>query len=117
VKIYMERYEYKGWTNTTGVCGIEVFGTTVICTQFPENRGTSITNMAESLAAQISEKYSIPLHDLIWIEHYPADALFAANYKVVAFDMVQGRVLNPRWQEIEPQAVDLLKNEGLKKKA
>jgi hypothetical protein len=42
----------------------------VICSQLPDNPNTSVTNMAEYLAAEIIGELSLPT-PLTWIEHYP----------------------------------------------
>jgi hypothetical protein len=41
----------------------------VICSQLPDNHNTSVTNMAEYLAAEVIEEHGLPT-PLIWVEHY-----------------------------------------------
>jgi hypothetical protein len=41
----------------------------VICSQLSDNDNTSVTNMAECLAAEVVEEHSVPT-PLVWIEHY-----------------------------------------------
>ena len=41
-----------------------------ICSQLPDNANTSVTNMADYLAAEVIEEHSLPT-PLTWIEHYP----------------------------------------------
>ena len=97
----MQRYEYKGFHNCNSVCGLDIIGDMVICTQLEENTGTSITNMAEHLATMVCEQFAIPLENLIWIECYPAEFYHvrpsdhiqsighvAATYDLVTFDLV-----------------------------
>jgi hypothetical protein len=79
------RYEYGGYFEAPSVCRLRIYDPTeasggiptVVCTQIPENEGTSVTNMAEYLAAQVLVKYlasqdglARPFH---WVEHYPDD--------------------------------------------
>ncbi len=42
----------------------------MICSQLPDNDNTSVTNMAEYLAAQAIEEHFLPM-PFTWIEHYP----------------------------------------------
>jgi hypothetical protein len=41
-----------------------------MCSQLPDNDNTSVTNMAEYLAAEVIEGYRLPT-PLVWVEHYP----------------------------------------------
>ena len=41
----------------------------VICSQLPDNTNTSVTNMAEYLAAEVIEGHGLPT-PLVWVEHY-----------------------------------------------
>jgi hypothetical protein len=67
------RFDYKGYYGCACHCYINVIGNTVLCSEDPDNEGTSITNMAEGIAEQICKAYHIPMNKLIWIEHYPRD--------------------------------------------
>jgi predicted acyl esterase len=40
----------------------------VICSELPNNRGTSVTYAAEQLAAEVIRSYRLPT-PLVWIEH------------------------------------------------
>ncbi len=42
----------------------------VVYSQLPDNSNTSVTNMAEYLAAEVLEGHSLPT-PLVWVEHYP----------------------------------------------
>ena len=42
----------------------------VICSQLPDNDNTSVTNMAEYLAAEVIRGHFLST-PLVWIEHYP----------------------------------------------
>ncbi len=73
-------YAYRGMFTDGAVCRIRIYeerGQTpvVIASELPENQNTSVTNMAEYLAAEILRKHF--RHRLeeeepvVWIEHYP----------------------------------------------
>jgi len=42
----------------------------VICSQLPDNYNTSVTNMAEYIAAKVIQELELST-PLCWIEHYP----------------------------------------------
>ncbi len=56
----------------------------MICSQLPENKNTSITNMAEYLAAEVMEEHGLAT-PLIWIEHYPKHRRKSGEYSLVRF--------------------------------
>ena len=74
-------YEYRGTWSPGAVCRIRVYeqsGTppVVIATELPENEGTSVTNMAEYLAAEIIQQHFPQRFEenepIVWLEQYPA---------------------------------------------
>jgi hypothetical protein len=58
--------------------------TVVICSKVPDNPNTSVTNMAEYLAAEVIEERSLPT-PLTWIEHYPEHEGEIGVYSLVRF--------------------------------
>ncbi len=105
-----EIYPYKGFHNCDCVCRIRVYEEpnrpyVVIATQLPENRGTSITNFAEHLAAQISLQLEYPERGMRWIEHYPAESrrlIREESFTEVRFlfDPPLKGMKDPRWQSL-----------------
>jgi hypothetical protein len=89
-------HHYRGYWSDGGVCRIRIYEekglpSVVICSQLPENKNTSITNMAEYIAAEVIERHG--LHTpLTWIEHYPKHAGEVAEYSLVSF---------PSWEVTE----------------
>src|SRR5215212_6553490 len=68
-------HHYRGYWSEGGKCRIRVYyeegqDTVVVCSQVPENKNTSVTNMAEYLAAEVIEEHGLAT-SLAWIEHYP----------------------------------------------
>ncbi len=45
----------------------------VVCSELPNNGGTSITYAAEQLAAEVIRSHELP-PPLVWIEHWPKEA-------------------------------------------
>ena len=48
----------------------------IVCTELPDNPSTSVTNMAEILAAELIARHFPQRFDdaarVAWLEHYPA---------------------------------------------
>jgi hypothetical protein len=45
----------------------------VICSELPNNRGTSVTYAADQLAAEVIRSHRLPT-PLVWIEHWPQES-------------------------------------------
>jgi hypothetical protein len=80
---------YRGYWSEGGKCRIRIYqedGQTpvVICSQLPDNHNTSVTNMAEYLAAEVIREQSLPT-PLTWIEHYPEHEREVGEYSLVRF--------------------------------
>jgi len=68
-------HRYRGYWTDGGRCRIRIYqeegrSPVVICSQLQDNENTSVTNMAEYLAAEVMKKHGLPM-PLTWIEHYP----------------------------------------------
>ncbi len=116
-------HRYRGYWSDGGRCRIRIYredghAPVVICTQLQDNENTSVTNMAEYLAAEVVEEHSLPT-PLTWIEHYPEHAGEIGGYSLVKFssweltEMCLGgvwrcRVGSPRWSPLRPEEVDVL---------
>ena len=56
---------YRGFWSDGGKCRIRIYreygqAPVVICSQLPNNMNTSVTNMAEYLAAEVVEEHALP---------------------------------------------------------
>jgi len=73
------RHAYRGYYDEGGICRVRLFQRdtlppVVAVSQLEENRNTSVTNMAEYIAAEISTKH-FPARletrePFVWLEHY-----------------------------------------------
>ena len=82
-------HHYRGYWSDGGRCRIRIYreerrAPVVICSQLPDNDNTSVTNMAEYLAAEVTEKHSLPT-PLTWIEHYPEHEGEIGEYSLMKF--------------------------------
>jgi hypothetical protein len=82
-------HHYRGYWSDGGKCRIRIYradgqAPVVICTQLPDNPNTSVTNMAEYLAAEVIEEHKLPSL-LSWIEDYPEHEGEIGEYSLVTF--------------------------------
>jgi hypothetical protein len=116
-------HHYRGYWSDGGRCRIRIYqedghAPMVICSQLADNDNTSVTNMAEYLAAEIIEEHSLPT-PLTWIEHYPEHEGEIGEYSLVTFfsweltEVCLGgvwryRVGSQRWSPLCPEEVDVV---------
>jgi hypothetical protein len=116
-------HHYRGYWSDGGECRTRIYREdgqlpVVICSQLPDNDNTSVTNMAEYLAAEVVEKHSLSM-PFTWVEHYPAHAEEIGEYSLVRFSsweltevclggVWRCRVGSPRWSPVRPEEVDVL---------
>ncbi|HVA88573.1 MAG TPA: hypothetical protein VNL71_01905 [Chloroflexota bacterium] len=139
-KTHDYRYQYHGFWRPGGICRIRVFEEedrppVVLCSELPDNPNTSITNMAEYLAAEIirahfPQRFDATDEPIIWIEHY--GLLFgegAASYARIHFDsyrpcqvphgsgLARLRIGRPQWEHISRADVEALIGQPLGEQA
>ena len=56
----------------------------VICSQLPKYGNTSVTNMADYLAAKVMKEHGLPT-PFVWIEHYPEHEGELGEWSLVEF--------------------------------
>ena len=134
-KTHDYRYPSRGWWSDSGICRIRIYQPenqtpAVICSDLPENENTSITNMAEFLAAEIIQRHFPHRFEeedpLVWIEHYerdPHDPMVNTGYSLVEFDsysphkVFRGgieriKIGTPNWSHLELEQVEDLTGES-----
>ena len=100
------RYPYRGYYDEGGICRVRLFAKggvppVVAVSQLEENRNTSVTNMAEYLAAEISAKHFPQRLEtrepFVWLEHYShpeeADPSLREIWSRVTFDSYTPRLV------------------------
>ena len=116
-------HHYRGYWSDGGKCRIRIYheegrAPMVICSQLADNDNTSVTNIAEYLAAEVIKERSLPT-PLTWIEHYPEHEGEVGEYSLVMFSawefeesclggVWRCRVGSPRWSPLCPEEVDVL---------
>jgi hypothetical protein len=116
-------HHYRGYWSDGGRCRIRIYhedgrAPVVICSQLPDNLNTSVTNMAEYLAAEIIEEHMLPT-PLVWIEHYPEHDGDIGEYSLVKFadwDLQKVcigsewryRVGSPQWSPLDAEMMETI---------
>ncbi len=80
---------YRGYWSDGGKCRIRIYreesrAPVVICSQLPDDHNTSVTNMAEYLAAEVVEEHSLST-PFLWVEHYPEHEGEIGEHSLVRF--------------------------------
>ena len=114
---------YRGYWSEGGKCRIRIYRThghelVMICSQLPENKNTSVTNMAEYLAAEVIDEHDSHT-PLVWIEHYAEHKGEIGEYSLVKFTswkpretclggVWRCRIGSPRWSPLRPENLKVL---------
>jgi hypothetical protein len=82
-------HRYRGYWSDRGKCRIRIYrqdghAPVVVCSQLPDNENTSVTNMAEYLAAEVIEERDLPT-PLVWVEHYPEHRGKPGEHSLIRF--------------------------------
>ena len=120
-------HRYRGYWSEGGRCRIRIYRgegqpPVVVCSQLPDNTNTSVTNMAEYLAAEVVEERTLPT-PLVWIEHYPEHEGRIGEWSPVRFSSWEAeevclggvrrrRVGSPRWFHRAPEEAEGLMRVG-----
>jgi hypothetical protein len=103
----MDLFAYTTASRMDGVCLIERIDLpdrriVIACVQIVGNPGTSITNSVEDICFQVCERFGIPRHRLVWLEHY--DFIDPAEWNLVTFGPRRrdDRFVAPVWTTMTP---------------
>lgn len=102
-------YNYKGFHGCDSKCDIKVYGNIVVATDPDDNYGTSITNMAETIATDIAKMHKIKLKNLVWYQCYDK----YNDYSRVEFKISNGELTEPNWLKASRESIQKA-IEGLK---
>jgi hypothetical protein len=94
----------------------------VVCTEFPDNPGQSVTNAAERIAAEVIANFRLPV-PVVWIEHYEDgargteedahtfDLVIFSHYeprKVLSANGWNKKIGLPTWKALDRASVEVL---------
>jgi hypothetical protein len=100
------RLHYHGYFGYPSICQVEIRGVRVLCTEIEENRGTSITNRAEHLAAGVVRALGLPVPSFQWIEQYAYKPLHLTLVRFPDGLPTDGRGVRPVWRHFEVTSVE-----------
>ena len=95
-------------------CRVRINATTVVATELPDNPGMSLTNAANIVAMQVCQFYEIPLSELVWIEHYPAQPHSEESFDRVLFNNDNGNLTIDTWLPLSTDEATQLFGKSLK---
>lgn len=98
-------HDYRGYHTLGGRCRIRVYERAggvpvVIASELSDNTNTSVTNLAEYLAAEIIAKHFPHRFEeetpIVWIEHYPPMEAYGKQGTTVEYSLVEFDSYRPR---------------------
>lgn len=113
-------FEYPGYFRSVAHCQLDLFTrgggekfTIAIVTELAENKGLSITNAIEYIAATIAKKYNLQPKDLVLVEHWHKDNILDEHYSLVRFKSTKHerdgwKFHEPDWAPLEKSELDRL---------
>jgi hypothetical protein len=93
----------------------------VICSEQPSNEGSSVTNSANQIAAEVIHYYKLSKPP-VWIEHYPKEATdgHSETFELVVFSSYEVKewapylgetkltIGEPTWKVLDRESVEAL---------
>jgi hypothetical protein len=110
-------YHFKGLWDVPSICGIKIVKkkekSVIIATDlYDNNPGTSITEWNTKLAWELCNKFDLNPEMIIFIEHTPEkETKLEFNRETffqVNFTIENGKFVNPDWNKLTKQEVDIL---------
>ena len=104
-------FPFHSYNHIPAECGLEIHikdnRVTVILTELPNNKGTSITNAIETLTTQVYRQYleGIEPQTIQWIEHYSEQDNEPEHFDIVSLEFNTDCFVNPKWKRISIEEV------------
>lgn len=87
-----------------------------ITTDVPESK-MSIKSCAGNIATKIAKTFKIDPQRMMYVEYYPATTYgkkdqheIAEKYELVEFAWKDGKAIQPKWRELKPPMLDIVKD-------
>ncbi|MEL7035722.1 MAG: hypothetical protein AAFO04_08925 [Cyanobacteria bacterium J06592_8] len=77
----------------------------IVVTELPWNKGISIARAFEILLDEICSNYCVDPERVMYFEQILERGSLVERWFLVHFDVVEGRVCNPRWQNVSQSFV------------
>ena len=128
-------YSWEGWGGklrlASGKCRLRVYDRSkgddnntvsflrpfvVILSDVPESKMT-IRSCAGHIATKVTQEFNIDPDRMLWIEFYPmvrygqqGEHLIPEQYVAVDFMWYKDKAINPRWRQLKPPILDIIKS-------
>lgn len=103
VQFVDEKHQYNSSGQCNCVCRVRIIPglemDLIVCSELPENAGTSITNKACQLAQEIVAKYNLNPDKIVWIEHY-ANPNEPQDFSLVELSWTGHKFTRPIWESL-----------------
>jgi hypothetical protein len=127
-------YSWEGWGGklrlASGKCRLKIFDRSkgenntisflrpyvVIVSDIPESK-MSIRSCAGHIATKVTQEFSVDPDRMLWIEYYPMvvygaqkEHTIPEQYVAVDFMWYKDKAINPRWRQLKPPILDIIKS-------
>jgi hypothetical protein len=131
--IYDDIFSWEGWGGelrlASGECRLRIFDLekglaeglahlrpiVVIVSDVSESR-MSVRSCTGHIATRVTKQFHIEPHRMLYIEYYPQTAygdqkqhIIPEKYDAVDFKWHDGRAIEPRWRNLKPPLLDVIK--------
>ena len=132
--IYNSTYAWEGWGGklqlASGKCRLRIYDRSeetdndipflkpfiVIVSDLPDSKMT-VKSCAGHIATKVTQDFNIGPHRMFWVEYYPL-VTYGANfenfipeqYVAVNFEWHKEKAINPKWRQLKPPLLDIVKS-------
>ena len=132
--IYDAIYTWDGWGGklqlASGKCRLRIYDRSrgmdkgiaflrpfvIIVSDLPDSKMT-VRSCAGHIATKVTEQFSIDPHRMLWVEYYPTitygvggEHTIPEQYVAVDFEWYKGKAISPKWRQLEPPLLDIIKD-------
>jgi hypothetical protein len=127
-------YSWEGWGGklrlASGKCRLRIYDRSksesnsvaflkpyiVIVSDLPESK-MSVRSCAGHIATKVTQEFNIDPDRMVWIEFYPSITYGALGEKTIPEQLVavdfmwyKEKAINPRWRQLKPPILDIIKS-------
>lgn len=125
-------YSWEGWGGklrlASGKCRLRIFDRRegepvtilrpyIIVVSDVSDSKMSVRSCAGHIATTVAQEFNIDPNRMIWIEYYPVirygkhnEYRIAEQFVAVDFSWHDGRAIHPKWRQINPPLLDIVRN-------
>ena len=132
--IHDEIFTWEGWGGklqlASGKCRLRIFDRSektnteiaflkpyiVIVSDMPDSKMT-VRSCAGHIATNVTRDFNIEPHRMLWVEYYPLitygsnfENTIPEQYVAVDFQWYKGKAINPKWRQLKPPLLEIIKS-------